>query len=379
MPSGNVTIATAPALYNAFQLAATAGGDDEDDAHPVVDYAVQAALFGSLSPTQTVTPLHHCPSGNCKYRPFTTLSICGSCEETEVQPECSGDHCVGRYAELSAYSWRDTDLHSTLLNQTLFASAKNPETGYIAGTHTLLTRDVTAWPPVYKGSECGLRWCLQEVEAKVVNSTYQESTRDLPAQATIASNGSAVFTFTNQTFSVTPSSITAFATLADSLRGWSKCDTQNMSWLHSSPLFAGLAKFVTTDPAASIPVSQIATAMSRALRTDSTLTGFVVESRTVISVRWAWLAYPAAMWVLSVVFLAATIGKSARAWARGLEYWGSSSLAIMAVGAMEEGVRMWVVGGGERDGMEKRASGVRARLVRDGGAEEGWRLLGVRS
>ena len=382
MPSSNVTIATAPALYNSFQLAAAAGGDgdlDEDDAHPVVDFAVQAALFGSLSPVQTVTPLHNCPTGNCKYPTFTTLAICGSCEAEEVQAECSGDYCLGEYAELRAYSWRDKSQHSTLLNQTLFASAENPETGYIAGTHTLITQNLTAWPPVYKGSECGLRWCLQEVKAKVVNATYHETTRALPAKATIASNGTAVFTYTDQTFSVTPSSISAFAALADSLRGWSKCDMQHMSWLHSSPLFAGLAKFITTSAAGSVPVSQIATAMSRALRTDSAISGHFVETRTVISVRWGWLAYPAAMWVLCAVFLAATMGKSARSRGRGLGYWGNSSLAVMGVGALEERLREWVMGGGERDGMEKRAGGVRARLVRDGGAEEGWRLIGART
>ena len=105
--------------------------------------------------------------------------------------------------------------------------------------------------------------------------------------------------------------------------------------------------------------------------------GIAYETETYVKVRWAWFAYPAALVVLSVVYLVGTIAETT---GRGVWIWKGSCLAMLAHGRGlwlgEEGLG-GVEGVGRVSQLGEGVGGVKAELVGLGEeeGEEGWRFV----
>lgn len=398
-------MSTSDETYNGYQealpanLSAAVTADASDlVAVPVVEFAVSAAVYASLNHYEQHDPLYRCDSGNCEYPQFSTLAVCSDCTnatQDDINHRCDDDNdfCEASYQSLSSYAWREADrgtLFSTIINQTADASP----TDSIVKTLTLDVNS-THWPPSYKAHSCRLFWCVRTINATVLNATYAEIQVAVSTASTRRPNGTVVFTYEDpvaapgngpgsdaartekKEFAVTAKVQQAFKALAPLLTGWSRQSRDDGKWTHSSPFFSGMATFATADMTIGgkhmhrhkpLPVEVIADGMSNAIRRQMTVTGRKIEHHTIVHVRWWWLLYPAANWLLCALFLVAVVWETRRNEAH-FGAWGCSAIALLLWGvdsSVREQVADW-----NADGIEAKARAVRVRLEMDGNV---WRM-----
>jgi len=351
---------------------------------PAVEFAVAASLFSSLNHHVVHDPLYRCDSGNCDYPVFVTLGVCSHCHDTrdEIASACDDDQdrCWARYRDLEGYAWRRTNemAYSTIINQTI-----NTQSVSIVETFTLNV-SVSTWPPTFNAWACELLWCVRSINATVTNSTYAEIEVDEYTKATLQPDGSALFQYVNPenratNFTVTRNAQLAFKALGSTLRGWSR-KTQKGQWVHSSPLFGGMASFATADMTVggkhmhrhkANPIAVMADGISNAVRNSLSVPGLRVERHTIIVVRWWWMIYPAAMWILSTVFTWGVLWTT-KMNSEFVGAWGHSSIALLLWG-VDDDVKQRV-GDWSAEMMEAKASNVIVKLTREDGA---WKLKEV--
>lgn len=379
-PTGLTQVGRAPEFYDSYQDTSNA---TDGPTVPVVEFRVWASLYSSLNHYQVHDPIYRCDSGNCKYPPFYTLAVCSTCRaDTSFESGCDAeqDWCWARYKTLEGHATRklgETEVYSTIINQTASTAGSS-----IVDTYTLNVSSST-WPPTYAAFECHVMWCIRQIEAKVENATYSETEMSYSTAAEMQPDGTAKFSYddggTKKSFSVTQNSQKAYKALANDLTGWSRRSPTGR-WIHSSPLFSGMAAFSVADMTVggqhwhrhkTNPVEVMADGMSNALRSILDVDGQRVEKHTLVRVRWWWLLYPAALWVLAVVFMILVVWKTKKN-AQFVGPWGCSAIAMMLWG-VDESIRDRV-GHWSAEQMEKSARDVKVILVRDG---EWWKLKEV--
>jgi len=354
---------------------------------PAVEFAVASSVFASLNHFVVHDPLYRCDSGNCDYPRFTTLGICSHCHDTkdEITSACDTDqnHCWANYRDLIGNAWeRSNDTaFSTVINQTI-----NTESVSIVETFTLNVSMVT-WPPTYAAWSCEIMWCVRSVNATVKNSTFTETQLDEHTEATLQPDGSALFQYIEPdkqvtNFTVTRSAQRAFKALGSTLAGWSR-KTQTGQWVHSSPLFGGMAAFATADMTVggshrhrhkANPIDVMADGMSNAIRNSLSVPGWRVERHTIVQVRWWWMVYPAAIWILTAVFTWA-VAWSTMTRDTSVGAWGCSSIALLLWG-VDDDIRERV-GDWNSERMEAKARDIIVKLEKDENGN-GWRMKEVR-
>ncbi|KAI5858150.1 hypothetical protein BZA05DRAFT_331567 [Tricharina praecox] len=367
--------------YDTFQEITTMQGVSV----PSVEFAVTSSVFSSLVHYVVHDPLYRCDSGNCEYPAFATLGICSHCDyaQNEIVSACDGDrdHCWATYRDLVGHAWKHTDenAYSTIINQTT-----NTDSAPIVETFTLNV-SIATWPPTYNAWACEIYWCIRSVNATVIDSTYRERELGEYNRSTVQPDGSALFQYTDlenqaKNFTVTRNAQLAFKNLGLTLRGWSQ-KSRRGQWVHSSPLFGGIAAFATADMTVGgehmhrhkkNPIAVMADGMSNAIRTSLSARGKKVERRTIIVVRWWWMVYPAAIWIFSAVFAWGVVCTT-KLHDEFVGAWGCSSIALLLWGVDDDVKER--VGDWSAEGMAKKADNIIVKLMRDG---DGWKLKEVK-
>jgi hypothetical protein len=376
-------VSRSTAVYDSYQ---DTSNSTNGPTIPVVEFRVWSGLYSSLNHYAVQDPVYRCDSGNCEYPTFYTLGVCSSCKsDKNFESWCDPDQdqCWTKYHDLEGYATKaigDTEVYSTIINQTAHTARMGGSS--IVDTYTLNVSGST-WPPTYAAFECHIMWCIRQISAKVIDSTYSEKELSTSTTAEMQPDSSVKFSYEDngekKSFSVTENSQKAFQRLANDLTGWSR-RSHTGHWIHSSSLFSGMAAFAVADMTVggshwhrhkANPVEVMADGMSNALRSSLEVDGERVVEHTLVRVRWYWLAYPVIMWLLTVVFMCSVIWKT-RQNAEFVGPWGCSALALMMWG-VDENVRDRV-GHWSAEGMELNAQNVKVRLMRDG---EWWRLKGT--
>lgn len=377
-------VGTSPTFYDSYQETANLTSPGSVD--PTVEFRVWASFLSYLNHYVPHDPLYRCDSGNCIYPDFNTLAVCSEClhlENKDIQQECDddSDSCSAQHDNLEAFAWKRAQqgAYSTIVNQTADTSIPTS----IVETKTMSV-NFTNWPPEYRFDSCSVKWCVQTISSNVTNSTYYETEKYSSTLFDILSNNSVLFHGTSSnnspySFTVSEKSQIAFKRLGDMLTGWSRSTSQE-EWLHSSSLFNGIAAFATADMTVGgkhmhrhkgTPVEVMTSGMSDALRGSLDVVGLRVLRETIVRVRWWWVLYPMAMWILSAVFLVGVVIET-RQNEHIVGAWGCSAIALMLWGVEEdakERVMDW-----SAEGLNKKAEKVRMQLFREG---EGWSMKSV--
>jgi hypothetical protein len=126
-------------------------------------------------------------------------------------------------------------------------------------------------------------------------------------------------------------------------------------------------------------MEKIATALTNVVRSDAESSQFIAGQayapETYVEVKWAWLTFPIAMLVLSIMFLAATMIRTSQTGDEGLGAWKTSAMPTLMYSLpldMRHNLTTAATWRSEESGGAKR---VKIRLMPD----QGWRVSGYMS
>lgn len=285
--------------------------------------------------------------------------------------------------------------------------------GYAIVNFSLLASDYERRAPW--ATECSLYWCINTYTATVNNTIFTENflnswynaTSTLP-DANIAGNDYHMFD-TSELYNITPPTGSATSQPNVNLSNvelehdWSNILGQEYYLVGANPTIgAWLGSLLSGNvtlypvlnfssdvielfhndygqvPAIFTRLAQYLTVAIRTARADLTVApgmgeavGVTWLSETIVRVRWAWLSFPCALLVASLVFLGITVVGTARG-ESGI--WKSSTPALLFHGLGEKGGER-VEGSGHVVGMEETAKRMKVRFV-DEGEGGGWLIGG---
>ncbi|PUU77161.1 hypothetical protein B9Z19DRAFT_192131 [Tuber borchii] len=356
LPNSTSTVTRAN-RFDTYQNVTSSGTTTPEISFSLLSSIYNAALSGPAGSISTVNqPFFTCTSGNCTFPPFATLAVCSECFDVsdDVQSSCDANSlCSANFEGLKAQSWQQPDNNNinTILNQTYLPLENSTMLkGGVAGRSSpfstlayLQAKSETGnWPPTYHGTECALFWCVKTVNAKVSKGVYSEKVISTDTDITIESNGERRFSLANGTevtsFVITPlaqESIQGSGGVTQHLSGWAKGSGYNR--VFSSDLMQGFS----TQANVTEVMSRVATAMTNRLRdfdgTTPPVNGTTLGKESFIRVRWAWLAFPVALWIFSLIFLLTVVVMSREGETKwGMRAWGANSLALMFHGLDED-------------------------------------------
>ena len=269
------------------------------------DGTLQTAIISAMTPNpMEVRP--HCPTGNCKSTPFTSVAFCSRCQ-------AGIGHRVGKhFTSPSNISWISSG--DDFPDQEHFVFSDWPEVAGVRMPLFGLARpvDATYEPSVHEEdiefNECALAFCTQHYELSVTDGDVNLSTfnHTWMNSTSLNSNG---FSISSSTFD-------------DVANYFEKSLNSN-----SNPL---RAQFTGIDDNAFM--SKLAITMSQALlRSTASQTvpvrGTVFKSITIIHVRWLWLILPIALVFATIILFLAVLHQSNKL---QVPLWRSSVLALLA-------------------------------------------------
>lgn len=376
--------------------------------------AAYNGLFGSG--TSTLTP--DCPSGNCSWVPYQSLAVCSKCVNVTglVKYWVSGTEVSTCGISLgNSYFLCQWTLPNGLALGNKFKAAEASsinisgtlppmmldKVGYAIVSFSLLTIGDRLGP---LATECSLYWCINTYTATANNTIFTETFHNSWYNATstlpLANRPSNVYDpDTTEIYNITPPTGSAQLQPKVNLSRQFNFLSQEYYLVGAKPVFGewlGSLLSGSMIPDATPPyfsdvvelflhenrqVPEIFTRLAQnltvAIRTAAAFQvigpgmgkalGVTWLSKTIVRVRWAWLSFPCALLVASLVFLVITVVGTARG---ELGIWKSSTLALLFHGLGERGGER-VEGSGHVVGMEETARRMKVRFV-DEGKGGGW-------
>ncbi|KAK0815463.1 hypothetical protein LTR59_000536 [Friedmanniomyces endolithicus] len=332
----------------------------------VTDLNTVAAEYNGIFNYQNITaPAAQCSTGNCTWPVVPSLAVCGSC--TDVTPAMDYS-CVGVPGSNQNCTYTLTVGSSWSLGPPGYSFSTSP-TGSSANGDPVLAYIVVSdyRTPYYNNSKyayldtwlminasltavtanvCGLWFCVQAYETTISNGVLSQKIIGNWSETDITlDQSSGHINFTNippDIQQATPYSVDAGVLVAfgqnpifgndnvtygsDSLTFYAYTSTTVRSLLSIADyaswidLFAlGMANNVRSTGTSSTP--------------PSTYAGTVLASLPFVHVRWAWLAFPAAMVAASLLFLAACIWQTQYL---RIEPWKGDALALLLASVDED-------------------------------------------
>ncbi|KAK0836322.1 hypothetical protein LTR03_013789 [Friedmanniomyces endolithicus] len=332
----------------------------------VTDLNTVAAEYNGIFDYQNITaPAAQCSTGNCTWPIVPSLAVCGSC--TDVTPAMDYS-CVGVPGDNQNCTYTLTVGSTWSLAQPGYTFSTSPTGSSATGDPVLAYIVVSDYrTPYYNNSKyayldtwlminaslkgftanvCGLWFCVQAYETSVSNGVPSQKIIGNWSETDISLDKSyGPVNFTNippDIQQATPYSVDAGVLVAfgqnpifsndnvtygsDSLTFYSYTSTTVRSLLSIADyaswidLFAlGMSNNVRSTGTSSTP--------------PSTYAGTVLASLPFVHVRWAWLAFPAAMVAASLLFLAACIWQTQYL---RIEPWKGDALALLLASVDED-------------------------------------------
>ncbi|KAH7032197.1 hypothetical protein B0J12DRAFT_582831 [Macrophomina phaseolina] len=314
-----------------------------------------------------ITP--YCPTGNCTWsEPYRSLAVCSKCANiTESLTKKCNDETIESlkkctYSLPSNFSMTNT-YPMTYINVTGRDDSIN-----FNGTQATMTT-VTAIRSLHDLSgqtmtgataqECVLYWCVQEFAGNVSAGTFTEK-----VVSTYSNSTNLGFMVTENTTIVPPGSDTLyevgfvarnainnyFGSLWEGNVTGSVGETSASNDLVEALYTlgdSGVGDGTPKPEGMNTTMQAVAKSITKLLRTQqngagsvgsvtgstSTAKGEAWQTETYVHVRWWWLAFPAGMLALTLIFLLGTILSSA---ASGVAVWKSSTLALLQIRLVDE-------------------------------------------
>jgi len=388
------TISVSAAAVPRAEIYDTFDADDGD-----VDLSMKAAIQRGILDTKANTTTFfvdpQCPTGNCTWAPYTSLSVCGRCADLSSQLTVSNKTKDGSEVKTSLPN-----------NVTLTSSPGMTKQGFIAMTvnttsdETDLLIDSLAysewdWPVLDfftiiaeygsnqdnkligpLASECIIQFCVQNFSASSTNGIFTEK----PVGEPIYLNGTYTFAGEvggrNYTLSYETWKplyyylLDMFNTVTEQQNGLSA--TSQWTDDVSQSLFYWMNG--TDDHLPTPMFENIAASMSLNVRSTSNLSsdGSASSQQSIVAVRWPWMILPFAILALVGVYLISVVVATKR---MKLEPWKTSSLAVLMHGLADDESRGLVAGAEGLDQMERVADGLRLKLTKSSASstdEGGW-------
>ncbi|KAK4984803.1 hypothetical protein LTR50_006373 [Elasticomyces elasticus] len=373
--------------------------------------AIESGFYSGVdNQARDLIPVSGCDSGNCTFGTYQSLAVCSKCADisSAIKNPCAGRHCYDNdFYSIARHSNLTLAVNGGVINTT--SDALYPSEDTLSGIGPLIARYQALIATDYSNpgsgalaTECALYWCVQ---------TYEGCSEDGFFAEVITSNwtntSAAAHTFYNQPTGIqmtppdcsrnntTPSNssyCTYWVSWASQygLQTFLTGGTAGGGFLNGSASFknttANKWHFTTYQAAALTFYSTEATALNTNIWTNidmvaSYMTYAVRKSPLSLSqfypeltfgytdyplqlfkVRWGWMAFPFALVLLSLAFLATTIVKS-----RHHQPWKSSVLPLMFHGFDDDDRRNF----GQVDTLTDMENEMRGRQVRLGHDSKG--------
>ena len=362
-------------VYNTFET-------DADDVSLSMKAAIQRGMLDINANTSTFFVNPDCPTGNCTWAPYTSLSVCGRCADVTSQLTVSERDENGR-------------TNTSLPNNVMLASTPGlTQEGFVAmivkptsNSLDLLIDSLEyadyVWPVLdvytiiasYGGnpgnkvlgpfaSECILQYCVQNFSASSTNGSFTENVEGTPVYL----NGTYTFeeevAGTNYTLGYD-----TWKALYNYFQGMFNSSVEQQNGLSpttlwpddvSQSIFYWMNK--TDDHLPTRMFENIAASMSLNVRSTSNLSsgGSAYSQQSIVLVQWPWMILPFAILALVGIYLICIVVATKR---MRLAPWKTSSLAVLMHGFADAESRSLIVGAEATDQMEGVAEGLRMKTM----------------
>ena len=350
----------------------------------VVDLSMKAAIYKGVfnvrdSAEQDLA--HTCPTGNCTWPAFTSLAVCNRCLDItdRIEKECDGNgSCVVSLPGGPVLSGYGGQINSSVTNISLSSMEMQPS---VLGFSSLRWKEVDE-PGYATAMECALWYCVNTYTATVVGGSLKQEIRSswrndsaIPSQSSDLiyrpSNPLGNTTAKSSVFTVTHLA-------AKSMNEFmSKIFTGSGSVNVSGAAFTSdISQALYTTNNLTALVDNLAVSMTNNMRqqnasiSNPNCEGIAWTSQTYLHVRWAWLAFPATLVVLSLALLVGTIIETRY---REVMIWKSNNLALLFHGRGLELDNSDDTPVNTLFQMTERAKQIKVELVQ--GLSEGWNFV----
>jgi len=344
-------------------------------------FAFRASIYNGMLSDSIVPITASCPTGNCTWPVTPSLAICGQCSPSTYEIHCNNYSCnytmpsgsiitlispgTSEGPGFAVKSGTGGKYNSSLHDKLYIANFDVVGASYMSLSQGFSNQTTTA-------SECAMWLCVQAYNVST-RSNHQVQTT-IQTFSSINSTptdeiGLANFTFPtlpaemnatpNTNYSVSALGALGFQdTLSAMFNGTASLDIESSS-AESDAVDAIWSASANLNPW----IQRVALSMTNALRNNSGLPSHALYNGTGyqlgISVRWPWIALPAAMVVLSLVFLAMVMVQTARS---PVASWKGSPLAFLFFDVDQE-IKRSVLGHTDRfNGIEDAVSDARVVL-----------------
>lgn len=347
------------------------------------------AMVANISQSSaSISP--HCPTGNCTFPAYASLSVCSECIDVSslIEERCiedkhgSSGECINRTSSLPNGLFLDTGKQhdvaviSSSGHRTGVDGAMNTDkldqygNGLLNLSMIILDRDPNATYRPFAPElafDCALSLCVQIYKTQVTQGAliedvsnqkyhlgYDYRDSDVTIPQGLIPGGS------NLTFSIEYRSGTSLLSfLSNSLNGTVSFPGGTQVWTND------LVHAFYLNGALRVPqtMANIAQSMTNNMRKASgdNIVGVAHTFESYIHVRWIWLLFPLIMLVLAATFLVLTVWHSRKL---GVPNWRSSALSVMMHGIHQnevDGLDKWI-GKEKISELESWAESVEVRL-----------------
>ena len=351
-----------------------------------VDLTMKAAIYNGLfntnSTTFDITP--DCSTGNCTFpEEYQSLGVCSQC--VNVTNLITSTTVDGSLVVASLPNGLSITEQGSIMNMTGAADLTNfKDFGGILSTFSSIVSETTDSVTDPTAAECVLYFCVKTFQATVqggvltetVTSTWYSKSATNP-EYNYTLSPPACSRGENCSFNIDVYSFDALGYWLPTLLTGSVTGDIGETSFSSDVAQALYTSMTTWDPALNnynpyllnATMANLATSMTNNIRQynyGGPASGVAWKIETVIEVRWAWMALPLSLVLLTVVFLVAAMLQSAHQ-----QVWKSSSLALLFHGLGND-VRSRLGPLEKLDQMVETAGQVNVRLRR---TDEGRRFI----
>lgn len=361
--------------------------------------AVQRGILDVSAKPSTFFVNPQCPTGNCTWPPYTSLSVCGRCSDVSSRLTVSN---VSEGNEVTTSLPNNISLTSIPATTGLGLIAMTVNTTSNQNDLLIDSLEYAEWDwPVldvftviaqYGGrnnneklmgpfaSECILQFCVQNFSASSTNGTFVEKPKGDPVYLNgtytfEAEIGGTNYSLDYETFKALSQNYLEdmFNTVTKQQNGLSA--TSQWTDDVSQSLFYWTNR--TDDHLPTTMFENIAASMSLNVRSTSNLSsdGSAYSQQSIVAVNWLWMILPFALLALVGIYLVSIVVATRR---MRLEPWKTSSLAVLMHGLADAESRSLVAGAEALDQMERVAKSLRLKVVQekamsDDGSSESWK------
>ena len=275
---------------------------------------------------------------SCTWNSFSSLAVCSECANitSYVEKSCNASGCY----ELNlpggpSISGFGSQINSSVTN--ISAELRAIEASVVQFSSLISKKmndsdDTFAW-------ECALSYCINTYSTSVTdgiinqtitkswlnNSASYSEDSDLILKPPLSNLGDKGNNTTFRVSRLAAQAMTSF--MSSTFTGSGGINVTGTGSAFSSDVIHALYDTENF----SVRVSNLATSMTNNIRQQNNsgsdpCSGLAMKTETYVKVRWAWFAYPAAVLVLSLVYLAGTIIESTQ---RDVDIWKSSNIALL--------------------------------------------------